>query len=595
MEAQEKFDPYHIWLGIPPEEQPPNHYRLLGVALFESQSDVIAGAADRQMGHLRTFQSGKNSAISQKILNEVAGAKLCLLNKEKKAAYDEQLRQQTIPAENVTPTEDVVEESNPWTDIAKPTIQRKTEANKVFALPNRRAAGKRLANLGPMIAVGGTCVLLVVALLVWNSTRPVAKIHQKSTSDKPRQSVEQPKVQSKSNGLIPQKDNPVKVLPKTPLPVVPPPILETAKSATPVETVPSKENSVIETPPVATPVFEAPKDKLIAEKPEKKPEKTETIAEKPLDTPVKKLSVPDEVVQRKITSQIGDIYPISRTKIPADRIKLAGRLFQAAGASSEPNERYVLLRHVHDLACQGGDVVLMFQAIEAMASQFDIQVNEQKGKSLFVFAETATNAEQIRMLFDHSQRVIAQALSENQYAMASDLANDVYRACQRSKEFRKRAIAQRDKVAECCRRHEDRVQAEAKLNSDPNDAKANLVLGRHYCLFGNDWKNGLPYLVKGSDANLQRLAKRELASPKDPNEQVQLADAWWELAQSYNGDEKDSLLLRAGYWYDEARGRLTSGLVRLKADKRVEELSEIRQRHASSDKDATHDLWSDLF
>ena len=27
---QEKFDPYHIWLGIPPEEQPPNHYRLLG-------------------------------------------------------------------------------------------------------------------------------------------------------------------------------------------------------------------------------------------------------------------------------------------------------------------------------------------------------------------------------------------------------------------------------------------------------------------------------------------------------------------------------------------------------------------------------------
>ena len=26
------MDPYHVWLGIPPEEQPPNHYRLLGIA-----------------------------------------------------------------------------------------------------------------------------------------------------------------------------------------------------------------------------------------------------------------------------------------------------------------------------------------------------------------------------------------------------------------------------------------------------------------------------------------------------------------------------------------------------------------------------------
>ena len=23
------FNPYHVWLGIPPEEQPANHYRLL--------------------------------------------------------------------------------------------------------------------------------------------------------------------------------------------------------------------------------------------------------------------------------------------------------------------------------------------------------------------------------------------------------------------------------------------------------------------------------------------------------------------------------------------------------------------------------------
>jgi len=40
-----RFDPYHRWLGIPPHEQPPDHYRLLGLARFEAEADVIATAA----------------------------------------------------------------------------------------------------------------------------------------------------------------------------------------------------------------------------------------------------------------------------------------------------------------------------------------------------------------------------------------------------------------------------------------------------------------------------------------------------------------------------------------------------------------------
>ena len=40
------FDPYHKWLAIPPEEQPPNHYRLLGFPQFEFDADVIEGAAE---------------------------------------------------------------------------------------------------------------------------------------------------------------------------------------------------------------------------------------------------------------------------------------------------------------------------------------------------------------------------------------------------------------------------------------------------------------------------------------------------------------------------------------------------------------------
>ena len=88
----DKFDPYHDWLGIAAREQPPHHYRLLSINPFEDDPTVIENAADRQMAHLRTFQAGKHSQESQRLLNEVAAARICLLNAEKKAAYDRQLR-----------------------------------------------------------------------------------------------------------------------------------------------------------------------------------------------------------------------------------------------------------------------------------------------------------------------------------------------------------------------------------------------------------------------------------------------------------------------------------------------------------------------
>ena len=38
------FNPNHKWLSIPPQEQPPNHSRLLELANFEIHVDVIESA-----------------------------------------------------------------------------------------------------------------------------------------------------------------------------------------------------------------------------------------------------------------------------------------------------------------------------------------------------------------------------------------------------------------------------------------------------------------------------------------------------------------------------------------------------------------------
>lgn len=88
------FNPYHKWLGIPPEDQPPHYYRLLGIPLFEEDVQVIEAAADRQMAFLRKLQVSEHAEQARSLLNEVARARICLLKASSKSAYDLQLRQQ---------------------------------------------------------------------------------------------------------------------------------------------------------------------------------------------------------------------------------------------------------------------------------------------------------------------------------------------------------------------------------------------------------------------------------------------------------------------------------------------------------------------
>ena len=102
----EEFDVYYRWLGIPPEEQPPSHYRLLGLHLFEENLEVIANCADRQRSFVKRQSANvkKFEALGQKILNEIETARICLMNAEKRQAYNEKLRSQLLEQQKVSPT-----------------------------------------------------------------------------------------------------------------------------------------------------------------------------------------------------------------------------------------------------------------------------------------------------------------------------------------------------------------------------------------------------------------------------------------------------------------------------------------------------------
>ena len=70
------FDPYYKWLGIPPEDEPPNHYRLLGLRQFESDPEVIEAASDQRMAHLRTYPTGPMLGLVAETAERGRGSKI---------------------------------------------------------------------------------------------------------------------------------------------------------------------------------------------------------------------------------------------------------------------------------------------------------------------------------------------------------------------------------------------------------------------------------------------------------------------------------------------------------------------------------------
>ena len=143
----DQFDPYYVWLGIQPKDQPPNHYRLLGIEVFEDNEQVIDVAANRQTTYLHEMASGPNAKHSQQLLNEIAAARTCLLDAVRKSRYDEELRQQSAP-----PEPDVEFEATP-----EPEPEAKSEPETETPVEAEQAASNEEADEATPSVIPLTC------------------------------------------------------------------------------------------------------------------------------------------------------------------------------------------------------------------------------------------------------------------------------------------------------------------------------------------------------------------------------------------------------------------------------------------------------
>lgn len=86
------FDSYHKWLGIPPDQQPPHYYQLLGISVNELDTEVIQTAAQRQRASIEDHLHGAHHREASQLIYEIEEAELTLLNPELREEYDKRVK-----------------------------------------------------------------------------------------------------------------------------------------------------------------------------------------------------------------------------------------------------------------------------------------------------------------------------------------------------------------------------------------------------------------------------------------------------------------------------------------------------------------------
>lgn len=621
MEA--KFDPYYKWLGIAPREQPPNAYRLLAIDLFESDADVIANAADRQMVHLRTFASGPQGAATQAILNEVARAKVVLLNAEKKAAYDQKLRAKLSGAtSSAAATQEMPSDASAKTiaksrerlPMAQPLEQAiPTDVKNTPAVASAMSIQPSSAERSPLVwyALAGVLVVVVGAIaavmLTSSPNEPATEVavatsatnksseqpittpqEQLSTTEKrtptetkspegdnPR-TQPNPSPSNSDESSIKEKTEPA-VSPSDPPLVDPSPSVEQNENVDPTPTAGpaetsgqnSQENSSDPQPELRSEENIGPNTAIgsASEKPN---------SERPSTKPVKR-QVPTAVEDEKARATVRELFQekINGATKSESKLELARELLdEGRQIKDEPVSRFALWSEAAKWAAESGDAILSLQIVDEMADEFEVDAVSLKADALTTVQKTAKQAEQRVALAQAVAALVDEALASDDFEAAkrwSQVAQTASRGL-RDPELNKFVAAQAKAVAERAKAFEAVSDSFTTLDRDPSNAAANLKVGRYLWFVKGDVASALAHLAKGDEAELSQAAADDVASPASPEAQAALADRWWELAEGSKEPEKEALFERASHWYSLALPEL-NGLAKSRAEKRIAQLS----------------------
>jgi hypothetical protein len=621
------FDPYYEWLGIPPTETAgggPHHYRLLGLQSFESNPRVIENAADRLMAQLRGFAAGPNGPLSQKLLNEVAAARVCLLDTPRKAAYDKQLQGKLAaaapkPQVKLQPVYVQVPVPVPVPTALPPMPSAITappppaEASEA-AWPNASPASFKISTsrsssryrgesdaggavLGLIKIVMGSLGGLAIAVLgVWIFFRsdplgifkqpaPQVTANNTTTTIKPKVTppIVKPPPQEKTTGeksaTTPQSTTATPAS-KTQSPV--------SKSKTPVKAVIKPS----ETSPETEPAVETPALRPLPEFGEP------PIGENPLPLGAAvRDPQPTSAEQQAKLAELKKIYEseFESGLKPAGRIAFVSFLLDTTDTlKSDPVARFVLLREAYQRLVQLKNYPEAAKIVDRLDSEFEMEPFKLRLHLLTEASPAARLPKDRQAIAGCASELVVLSMARGYLDEADKfvrIAEGQARALSDSK-LRTEMTALKLEIEKLAERFAPVERARKSLAADPSDAEAALVDGQHRCLVQGDWKAGLELLAKSSDPALAQAAQRDLAGPTAEFTAGAIGDAWYDIARSekaHSDKNLENFYARAHHWYKQVRVGMETGDV-ARFQQRIEQIEALSLPPHLLEDDATSSL-----
>lgn len=140
--------------------------------------------------------------------------------------------------------------------------------------------------------------------------------------------------------------------------------------------------------------------------------------------PSKKTPIPAADAQAEATKLIKEVYgdEYAKAKTSTEKQALAKKLLGKANESKDdPASQFVLLKLGRDIATQAGDGQTAFEAIDAMAEAFQVDVVEMKSVVLSKLATAAQKPAEHKTIAKAVLKLVDQAISQDNFMVADQL------------------------------------------------------------------------------------------------------------------------------------------------------------------------------
>lgn len=247
------------------------------------------------------------------------------------------------------------------------------------------------------------------------------------------------------------------------------------------------------------------------------------------------------------------LFPATEFESPHQKAKLVNQITESAHNTLGDDElKRALLERSVEFASGSAMVGVAFEVIDELQSEFDIDANKARMNSIKIGIENcpATSHDKTEIT-NVATKVIESYVKQDEYEAAIEFLT-VFRSAsakwadvELSEDLQKRA----DNLKQYQSKFVAVKTAMKTLADNPNDNRANGVVGRYRLFTRGDWDRGLTYLAKCDDIDLASVAKKELAGVAG-DAKIDVAKQWDALARKSTNDvEKQFCLSRALSWY----------------------------------------------